>query len=137
VSARWASAATALLLAACSASAPPSGEGVRVYTVRGELVAPPTPVAAGTHLLLRHEAIPDFVDATGRTVGMDAMVMPFDVAPPVSVKDLAAGDKVEMRFSMDWKGPRLRVERVDRLPPGTVLRFGPAPGAPPPASPAR
>jgi len=126
VSGRWARAAVLLLLAACSASAPPAGEGARVYTVRGEVAAPPTPVTAGTQVLLRHEAIDDFVDATGKTVGMDAMVMPFDVVPPVSAKDLAVGDKVEMRFSMDWKGPRLRVERIERLPPGTALEFRPS-----------
>jgi hypothetical protein len=101
-------------------------DGARVYTVRGEVVAPPSPVAAGTEVLVRHEAIVDFADAAGKVVGMDAMVMPFDVASTVAPKDLAVGDKVEIRFSMDWKGPRLRVDRVERLPPGTALRFGPA-----------
>jgi hypothetical protein len=115
-----------LLLAACTSAAPPMADGARVYTVRGEVVAPPSPVAAGTQVLVRHEAIDDFVDATGKVVGMDAMVMPFDVAPPVAAKDLAVGDKVEIRFTMDWKGPRLRVDRIERLPPGTALRFGPA-----------
>jgi Cu/Ag efflux protein CusF len=74
-------------------------------------------------VLVRHEAIDDFVDASGTVVGMDAMVMPFEVATPLVAKDLAVGDKVEVRFSMDWKEPRLRVERIERLPPGTVLRF--------------
>jgi Cu/Ag efflux protein CusF len=115
-----------LLLAACSASGPPADSGTRTYTVRGEVVQAPAPVASGAQVLVRHEAIDDFVDATGKAVGMDAMVMPFDVAPPNAAKDLAVGDKVEVRFSMDWKGPRLRVDRIERLPPGTVLRFGPA-----------
>lgn len=115
-----------LFLAACSASAPPADAGGRAYTVRGEVVQAPAPVASGAQVLVRHEAIDDFVDATGKVVGMDAMVMPFDVAPPLTAKDLAVGDKVEVRFSMDWKGPRLRVERMERLPPGTPLRFGPA-----------
>jgi hypothetical protein len=115
-----------LLLAACTSAAPPMADGARVYTVRGEVVAPPSPVAAGTQVLVRHEAIDDFVDATGKVVGMGAMVMPFDVAPPVAAKDLAVGDKVEIRFTMDWKGPRLRIDRIERLPPGTALRFGPA-----------
>ena len=112
-----------LALAACSASPPPAPAGASVYVVRGEVVQPPSPVAAGIQVLLRHEAIDDFVDATGKVVGMDAMVMPFDVAPPLSAKDLAVGDKVEVRFSMDWKEPRLRVERMERLPPGTILTF--------------
>ena len=67
----------------------------------------PAPVAAGAQVLVRHEAIDDFVDASGKAAGMDAMVMPFEVAPPLTAKDLAVGDKVEIRFSMDWKGPRL------------------------------
>jgi hypothetical protein len=96
-----------LFLAACSASAPPADSGTRTYTVRGEVVQAPAPVASGAQVL-------------------DAMVMPFDVAVPLTAKDLAVGDKVEIRFSMDWKGPRLRVERMERLPPGTALRFGPA-----------
>ena len=112
-----------LVLAACSASQPQGPAGARVYLVRGEVVAPPSPVAAGTQVLVRHEAIDDFVDSTGQVVGMDAMVMPFDVAPPLSARDLAVGDKVEVRFSMDWKEPRLRVERMDRLPRGTALTF--------------
>jgi hypothetical protein len=116
-------AALLLVLAACSASPPPAPAGARVYVVRGEVVQPPAPVAAGIQVLLRHEAIDDFVDATGKVVGMDAMVMPFDVAPPLSARDLVVGDKVEVRFSMDWKEPRLRVERMDRLPRGTPLTF--------------
>lgn len=117
-------AATLLLaLAACHASPTPAPAGVRVYAVRGEVVQTPSPVAAGIQVMVRHEAIDDFVDATGKVVGMDSMVMPFDVAPPLSAGDLAVGDKVEVRFSMDWKEPRLRVERMERLPPGTILTF--------------
>ena len=115
-----------VFLAACSASPPPAAEGARTYTVRGEVVQAPAPVPGGAQVRVRHEAIDDFVDASGKAAGMDAMVMPFDVAPPLTAKDLAVGDKVEIRFSMDWKGPRLRVERMERLPPGTLLRFGPA-----------
>jgi len=115
-----------LVIAACSAPVPPAPAGARVYAVRGEVVQAPSPVVAGIQLLVRHEAIDDFVDASGKVVGMDAMIMPFDAATPVVAKDLAVGDKVAVRFSMDWKEPRLRVEGIERLPPGTVLRFGPA-----------
>ena len=112
-----------VLLAACSASPPPAPAGARVYVVRGEVVQPPSPWCAGIQVLVRHEAIDDFVDATGKVVGMDAMVMPFDVQRDRAPKDLAVGDKVEVRFSMDWKEPRLRVERMERLPAGTGLKF--------------
>ncbi len=117
------SALALLILAACSAPPPPPPAGARVYVVRGEVVQPPRAVTAGIEVLVRHEAIDDFADATGKVVGMDAMVMPFEVSPSATSRDLAAGDKVEVRFSMDWKEPRLRVERIERLPPGTILRF--------------
>jgi hypothetical protein len=91
--------------------------------VRGEVVQAPAPVTSGIQVLVRHEAIDDFVDAAGKVVGMDAMVMPFEVSPEAASKGLAAGDKVEVRFSMDWKEPRLRVERIERLPVGTALEF--------------
>ncbi len=112
-----------LLVAACSAAPPPAPAGARAYVVRGEVVQPPSPVVAGIQVLVRHEAIDDFADASGRVVGMDAMVMPFEVSPTAAAKDLAVGDKVLVRFSMDWKEPRLRVERIERLPPGTALTF--------------
>ena len=114
-----------LLLAACHGSPPAQPEAARRYAVRGEIVQ--TSVAgAGAQLLVRHEAIDDFVDSSGKVVGMDAMVMPFDVSPPLSASGLSAGDKVAIRFSMDWKASRLRVEAVERLPADTALRFGPA-----------
>ncbi len=112
-----------VLLAACSAPPPPAPAGARVYVVRGEVVQAPAPVTSGIQVLVRHEAIDDFVDATGKVVGMDAMVMPFEVQAERAPKELAAGDKVEVRFSMDWKEPRLRVERIERLPAGTTLEF--------------
>ena len=91
--------------------------------MRGEVVRPPSPVVAGMEVLVRHEAIDDFADATGKVVGMDAMVMPFEVATLLVPRGLSVGEKVEVRFSMDWKEPRLRVERIERLPPGTGLTF--------------
>jgi Cu/Ag efflux protein CusF len=83
----------------------------------------PAPVTSGIQVLVRHEAIDDFVDASGKVVGMDAMVMPFEVATLRVPRGLSVGDKVEVRFSMDWKEPQLRVERIERLPAGTALEF--------------
>lgn len=115
-----------LLLAACSSPAPAAPAGARVYVVRGEVVKPPAPVVSGLEVRVRHEAIDDFVDASGNVTGMDAMVMPFEVTRSAAPEGLAAGDKVEVRFWMDWKEPRLRVVRIERLPPGTTLEFRPA-----------
>ena len=127
----------ALIVAACKPDAPrpvtPAGvaSGARRYTVRGEIVQLSPGGEGSSEILLRHEPIDDFVDRSGRVVGMDSMVMPFLVRPPASVAGLAVGDRVSVRFALDWEGPTFTVERVERLPPDAALRFGPArpPGA--------
>lgn len=120
-----------LALAACrdSAPAPASGpapgpaDGLRRYTVRAELVRLPDPAAPRREVALRHEAIDDFADANGKVVGMGAMVMPFELAPGVSLDGLAAGEKVEARFAVGWSPPLLRVEQLRKLPADTALEF--------------
>ena len=116
----------AALLLSCRGGAPAGGGELRRYTVRGEIVQLPSADRPGSDLMVRHEAIDDFVDGTGQIVGMDSMVMPFRVDPAVSLQGLAVGDPIALRFAMDWEKPSLRVESVERLPPGTALRFGPA-----------
>jgi hypothetical protein len=117
--------ATALLLS-CRGGAPAGGGELRRYTVRGEIVQLPSADRPGSEMMVRHEAIDDFVDRSGQVVGMDSMVMPFRVEPAVSLQGLAVGDPIALRFAMDWEKPSLRVEKVERLPSGTALRFGPA-----------
>lgn len=105
--------------------------GVRRYTLRGEVVGLPEAKDDTRHVALRHEAIHDFEDSSGKIVGMDAMVMPFELAPDVSLDDVRVGEPVEVVFAVDWAGPSLRVERLRKLPAGTVLTFGRArPGTP-------
>jgi len=119
----------ALLLAACrggEATPPP-----RPYAVRGEIARAPAQGPHGLDVLVRHEAIDDFADQSGKVVGMDAMVMPFRIEHPEQARGLAAGDKVLIRFAMDWERAVLRVDRIDRLPADTALDFRQArpPGA--------
>lgn len=116
-------AALAVTALACRGEpkAPPPPEARR-YTVRGEVVRLPS--AAQPELLVRHEAIPDFVDRTGAEVGMSAMTMPFPVGRGVALDGVAVGDKVRMRFRMDWQKNDLAIEAVEELPPDTVLEFG-------------
>lgn len=104
----------------------PSGDaadGLRRYTVRAELVRLPDPAAARREVSLRHEAIDDFADAGGKVVGMGSMVMPFELAPGVSLEGLGVGEKVEARFAVGWSPPVLRVEQLRKLPAGTALEF--------------
>ena len=102
------------------ATAPVTGS--RTYTVRGEVVQLSHP-GGKDELMIRHEAIPDFVDARGEAVGMAAMVMPFAVPASSRPVGLSKGDKVRLRFTVDWAGPSFRVDELTRLPAGTELTF--------------
>lgn len=108
-----------------------AADGLRRYTVRAEIVRVPDAAAGKREVSLRHEAIDDFADANGKVVGMGSMVMPFELAPAVSVDGLGVGDKVEARFAVGWSPPVLRVEQLRKLPAGTALEFRAArpPGA--------
>lgn len=99
------------------------GGSARRYTVRAEVLRLPTPTEPRPEVVLRHEAIDDFVDARGRTVGMDAMVMPFAVGSAATIAGISVGDKVKVRLAVDWSGPTLRIEEMVHLPADTVLHF--------------
>ena len=127
----------ATLLIGCKSSetksAPPeppaANEGwdkpqVSRYSVHGEVVRLPLEGAPSRELVIRHERIPDFKGATGEVVGMDAMAMPFPLAPGVAVEGLEPGDKLTFEFAMDWPNNRYRIEKFQELPRDTVLEFG-------------
>jgi hypothetical protein len=97
----------------------------RRYTVRGEVVR--LPARPGDDIFIRHEAIDDFVDSSGQVAPMAAMTMPFRIERAVLGHELAVGDKIEMRFAVDWSVPALQVEHIRKLPAATTLQFGPAP----------
>jgi len=103
-----------------------SAASVHRYVVRGEVVGIPAPGARAREIVLRHEAVDDFVDAAGQRVGMDAMVMPFSVGPAEALSEIRVGDKVEAQLLVDWAVPMLQLEHVKRLPADTRLVFGPA-----------
>ena len=116
----------AVVLAAACASGEDTAPDGR-HTVRGEIVRLPDP--PGSEIYVRHEAIPEFRDLTGKRVGMSSMTMPFSPAPGVDLAGLAVGDRVELDLEVRWKAAErpLRVTRIERLPAGTRLEFDPAP----------
>ncbi len=93
------------------------------YSVHGEVVRLPLEGAPTRELVIRHERIPDFKGAGGDVVGMDAMAMPFPLAPEVAVEQLEVGDKLTFEFAMDWQNNRYRIEKIQELPRDTVLDF--------------
>lgn len=101
----------------------PPGRGPATYTVRGEIVQ--LPAGPGRELVIRHEAMPDFVDQSGVKVGMQPMVMPFAVEPGVGVGGLAVGDKVKFVLDVDWQPPRFSIGKLEKLPADTKLDFAP------------
>ncbi len=119
--------AVAAHLGACSEERKraPAGSGApsdaQRYTVRGEILRLPRPGSA--ELVVRHEAVPAFVDASGRRAPMEAMVMPFPLAPSASTQGLSVGDKVAFELVVDWAKPSLEIRRLERLPEGTVLQL--------------
>ncbi|HYD43298.1 MAG TPA: copper-binding protein [Anaeromyxobacter sp.] len=92
------------------------------YTVRGEVVQVDD-TASGRSLLVRHEAIPEFVDSSGARVGMQAMIMPFQVGRGVEGAEVKPGDRVRLKFAVDWKVHTMEVEEIERLPADTALVF--------------
>lgn len=127
----FAAAGAALALAACNRPPAPPAGAVESYAMRGEVVRMP---AQATHeIVIRHEAVPDFRDDRGQVVGMEAMTMPFSLAPdlPASATEgLKPGDRIAFTLETRWQDPTdvARIARIDRLPEGTPLAWDPPPG---------
>jgi hypothetical protein len=95
---------------------------VQSYAVRGILAQLPS--GPGKELMIRHEAIPEFVSSSGDTVGMDAMTMGFPTADGVSLDAFSVGDSVAFVFRVHWGGsPPLQLISMEPLAPGTALEF--------------
>lgn len=122
--------ATALALAGCTKSSEAPAAAAEIYAMRGEIVRLPT--AASPEIAIRHEAVPDFRDEAGKVVGMEAMTMPFALAPGVDIAGLVPGDKVEFTLEMRWKATRdiVRISRIGKLPAGTLLSWEEPPATP-------
>ena len=107
----------------------------QAYVVRGEVISVPQADKPGTEFIVKHEPVDNFRNASGQIVGMSTMGMPFTPGKDVLLDGIKPGDKIEMRWVMQWK-PEAKeyVESVRKLPMETQLRFGDA--HPPTTSPA-
>jgi Cu/Ag efflux protein CusF len=107
----------------------------QMYVIRGEVISVPQAGKPETQFIVKHEPIDNFRDASGQIVGMSTMGMPFTPGEDVSLEGIRPGDKIEMRWVIQWK-PEAKeyVESVQKLPTETQLRFGKA--HPPTESPA-
>ena len=100
---------------------------IQMYVIRGEVISIPQADKPGTQFIVKHEPIDNFRDASGQIVGMNTMGMPFTPGKDVSLEGIRPGDKIEMRWFLQWKpGVKEYVESVRKLPEETPLRFGEA-----------
>jgi Cu/Ag efflux protein CusF len=99
----------------------------QMYVIRGEVISVPQAGKSGTGFIVKHEPIDNFRDASGQIVGMNTMGMPFTPGEGVSLEGIRPGDKIEMKWVIQWK-PEAKeyVESVRKLPTETQLRFGKA-----------
>jgi hypothetical protein len=99
----------------------------QTYVVRGEVISVPHAGEPGTEFIVKHEPVDNFRNADGQIVGMSTMGMPFTPGKGVSLEEIKPGDKIEMRWVLQWK-PEAKeyVESVRKLPMETQLRFGDA-----------
>lgn len=138
---RLAAAFLVLSLSACKGGKEPAASPhTRVYTVRGQVLQVPTAGRPGAEFFIRHEAIPDFIDEKGDTVGMESMAMPFTPAAGLSLDSIRPGDKIRFELSVDWPGNRIEVSRISRLPAAARLDFeadSASPGSVPTSPPRR
>lgn len=122
----------ALSLLACSGGddSAQADDGLEVvnYVTRGRVVQVPSPDSPAAQLQIHHEPIPSYM-SRGEVVGMNAMVMPFPLAPGVTLEGVAPGDVVELAFSVEYEeGTGVAVNffatRVTKLPANTPLDLG-------------
>jgi Cu/Ag efflux protein CusF len=117
--------ALALLLVGCGgtsedSSAPPA----TAYEVRGMVRRISADDADRRQIWIHHEPIDDFVGLHGQLAPMDAMTMPFEVAPDLDLTAFEPGDKVRFRLEVDWSAtPPAYISSLQLLPPGTDLSF--------------
>ena len=123
--------AVTVLSAGCSQPAETPAVTVETYAMRGEIVR--LPAAGSREIAIRHEAVADFRDEGGKVVGMEAMTMPFTLAPAANVAGLAPGDKVAFTLEMRWKATSdiVRISRIERLPAGAMLSWESSPAPSP------
>lgn len=100
-----------MLLASCTQE---SGKEItdtweHTYTVRGKIVKLPEPNKVPRELLIRHEAIDNFVSSAGNVEPMRSMTMPFPLSKDLQISSLNKGDEIEFIYQMSWN-PKAKEE---------------------------
>ena len=99
------------------------------YTVRAMVSSLPDPANPLSEFAVHHERIDSFKGPGGQ-LGMNVMVMPFPLAPGLSINELTPGDIISMTFTVDFdikldKPVAYRVVAWQPLPESTKLDLSP------------
>lgn len=117
----WSTILALFVLAALCGCDKSSGDTApaQTYVVRGLVKVMP---GERQEIEIHHEAIPDFVNYSGKKVGMMAMTMPFGLQKGLDVGAVAVGDKVEFGLAVDWnRKPSGYLTSIRKLPADTQL----------------
>jgi hypothetical protein len=111
-----------LLITGCGEGGSPSStatpEVSHTYQVRGVVVE-----ILPDALMIHHQAIDNYIGPHGQVVGMDPMVMRFQLAPALHTDDFHLKDVLDFSFEDRPQGQGFVIVEAHRLPPGTALDF--------------
>jgi Cu/Ag efflux protein CusF len=88
------------------------------YQVRGVVVE-----ILRDALMIHHQAIEDYIGPHGQVVGMDPMVMRFQLAPDLHTDDFHVGDVLDFSFEDRPQGQGFVIVEAHGLSSETVLDF--------------
>lgn len=110
----------------CSEGEDQAQARVSTYEVRGIIEALSAAGPPPSDMMIRHEAIPHFVNQHGVEVGMKTMSMPFPATETLDLSNLNPGDKVKFTFDVTWGGidSGWVLTEIERLPADTELNLG-------------
>lgn len=120
-------AAVVFLFSGCGGSSEVTDDlpAAATYEVKGLVRAVKEQSIGRTQLSIQHEAIPEFVGITGKTEGMDSMIMPFTVAEAVDLEGIETGTKIRFRLTVDWSAPEpALITGIEVLPAEEPLALG-------------
>lgn len=87
------------------------------YQMTGIVKGLPGKGRAQNEVLIKHEAVPDYRDSSGKVVGMSAMTMPFYLKEGLSLEGIKVGDKVAFKmtasFEPSFKEEVVAIRRVE------------------------
>jgi Cu/Ag efflux protein CusF len=114
--------ASVLVIASCEGGDPQSPtatfEASHTYKVRGVVVE-----VLRDAVLIHHQAIDDYVGPDGQVVGMDPMVMRFQLSPGLRADNCHVGDVLDFSFEDRPQGQGFVIVEAHKASRGTALDF--------------